>query len=428
MSGLLNAAFSAYDLAWRVASPILGANKRLQHGIGQRTLEDGLPARADVWIQGASGGESYLTWEVLRRLENPFPDRPLNVLSTTNTSQGMDILERAADDINSTRRGVTLQRRYFPFDAPRIMRKALRHARPSVAVILETEIWPGFLRACKENGTKIILANGRMNTSSLAGYLSARNTFRELAPDLVLAMSDRDARRFGTLFGFDRVKAMPNIKFDRMASTGPMPRKDNPLKGLLPAKTDFVVFGSVRKEEEGDVESLVADLHRATPRTVIGLFPRHMERIDRWKELLERNGLPWVLRSEQEGAVAPGTTILWDTFGEMIPAYALARAAFVGGSLARLGGQNFLEPLTCGVTPVIGPSWHNFSWVGRDIFDSGLALMARDRRETLDLLLGLLRETPSRASVASKVRSYIARRQGGAETVCKHIAHFLNND
>ncbi len=428
MGKLLNTAMTAYDLAWRAAVPLLGGNKRLKHGLGQRTLEDGLPAKADLWIQGASGGESYLTWEVLRRLENPLKDRSLNVLATTNTKQGMEILERAAEDINSSKRGIALQTHYFPFDAPSIMRRALAHAAPRVALILETEIWPGFLRACKEQGTKIVLANGRMNTRSLAGYLAAKGLFRELAPDLVLAMSDRDAMRFATLFGRDRVQTMPNIKFDRMGASAAMSRKDNPLKDTIAPRTDFVVFGSVRKEEEQDVERLVADLHRSMPKAVIGLFPRHMERIDRWKELLDQNGLPWTLRSEQTGTAAPGVTILWDTFGEMIPAYALCRTAFVGGSLASLGGQNFLEPLTCGVVPVVGPSWHNFSWVGEEIFQSGLVRQGQNREEVLAMLLEQLKNPPARRDVVAKVRTYIRKRQGGAKTVCKHIAHLVIND
>ncbi|WP_147822086.1 3-deoxy-D-manno-octulosonic acid transferase [Salidesulfovibrio onnuriiensis] len=428
MGAFLNTAFKVYDLAWRAAAPLLENNKRLRQGLEQRTLEGGLPARADLWIQGASGGECYLTWEVLRHLENPFPDRPCNVLATTNTKQGMEILERAAEDINSSRRGITLQAHYFPFDAPRIMRKALAHVAPRAALILETEIWPGFLRACKEQGTRIVLANGRMNPRSLAGYLAAKGLFRELAPDLVLALSERDALRFGTLFGHDRVQTMPNIKFDRMNSSSALARKDNPLKDMLAPGTDFVVLGSVRREEEREVQQLVADLHRTSPKTVIGLFPRHMERIERWKELLDLAGLPWVLRSEQNDAVKPGTTVLWDAFGEMIPAYALASTAFVGGSLAPLGGQNFLEPLTCGVVPVVGPSWHNFSWVGGEIFDSGLALMGNGREEVLALLLGQLAEPPARKAVLSKVRAYIKQRRGGAKTVCKHIAHLLIND
>jgi 3-deoxy-D-manno-octulosonic-acid transferase len=93
-----------------------------------------------------------------------------------------------------------------------------------------------------------------------------------------------------------------------------------------------------------------------------------------------------------------------------------------------MGGQNFLEPITCGVTPVIGPHWKNFAWVGQEIFDTGLAVRAADRADVLAALLRLLDETPRRADVSARGRAYIADRQGGAMAVRKQVADFLNKD
>lgn len=425
---LQSMALGTYDLLWRAATPLLRHHSRLHDGFGQRTLENDLPARADIWIQGASGGESYLTWELVRELKNPFSSRPLNVLATTNTRQGMEIIERAARETHDNKKGVTLQPRYFPFDAPRIMQTALRHVRPKVVVILETEIWPGFLHACRQQGAKVLLANGRMNPRSLAGYLAARKPLRALAPDRILAVSERDAKRFATLFGKDRVQTMANMKFDRMRAPAGNPRSDNPLREIIAPNARFVVLGSVREQEESEIGRLTARLHRKAPDAVLGLFPRHMERIDAWKERLDQHGIPWKLRSKQTGPAEPGTTLLWDTFGELVPAYALAKAAFVGGSLAPLGGQNFLEPLTCGITPVTGPSLHNFAWVGTEIFESGLAIRADDAHGVCQALLRLLDNPPRPADVKKAVHAYIRSRRGGTKTVSKHIAQFMNND
>lgn len=420
-------AFKAYDLIWRLARPVLNMNQRLTHGMGQRTLQESMPVEADIWIQAASGGECYLTREIVNTLPSITGSRSIKVLATTNTKQGMEILEKTAQDLSASKKNVSMQLRYFPFDAPSLMRSAIKSTRPKVAVVLETEIWPGFLRACKEESIPVLLANGRMNPRSLAGYLTAKKTFRELAPEAIFAVSEQDARRFGTLFGHDRVRTMPNIKFDRMISAGTTPRSRNPLSALIAPKTDFVVLGSVRKEEESDVLGMTALLHRSAPKAVVGLFPRHMERLEFWQEALDGQGLPWTLRSALRKTAEPGTIILWDTFGELIPAYGLAKAAFVGGSLAPLGGQNFLEPMTCGVVPVTGPSWHNFSWVGAEIFESGMAIRANDSEEVLNHLLSLLKKAPQRKSVAARAKSYIGDRKGGTKTVCKHIAHFINN-
>lgn len=420
-------ALKTYGLAWKAALPLLRLNGRLKDGWEQRTLAAGMPAPADLWMQAASGGEAYLAWEVLKHLK-PAGLETLRVLATTNTLQGYQTLLRAAEEINGRKSGLAVQPWYFPFDAPELMARMVRRVRPGLAVILETEIWPGFLSSCKAENVRVLLANGRMTTKSLAGYMSWPGLFRTLAPDRIMAVSETDGRRFGTLFGRERVRIMPNIKFDRMGDAGPMARKSNPLRDLIREDDPFVIFGSVRREEEHDVTRLAAGLMSARPGTVLGLFPRHMHHLDLWRKAMDGAGLNWTLRSRLTGPVRPGTVVLWDTFGELVPAYGLAKAAFVGGSLAPLGGQNFLEPLTSGVTPVTGPHWKNFAWVGREIIDSGLAVEASDWQDALESLKKIIDHPPSRREVAAAARQYIRDRRGGAEAVSKQVADFLNKD
>lgn len=426
----IDAALTAYNALWKCASPMLRLNHRLREGWDQRTLTGGLPARADLWVQAASGGEAYLAWEVLKDMVPP-DGGPLRVLATSATRQGFETLCRAADDINGRKQGLAVQPWYFPLDAPSIMRRTVAHVRPRCALILETELWPGFLDACRRQGTRVLLANGRMTARSLGGYLAWPGLFRALAPDRIMAVSEADGHRFATLFGRDRVLVMPNIKFDRMTApgpTGPTGHDDNPLAGIIPEDSPLVVFGSVRKQELAEVAGLAAGLLRARPEAVIGLFPRHLHHIPLWSRALDRAGLSCAERSRLTAPVAPGSMVLWDTFGELLPAYGLARAAFVGGSLAPLGGQNFLEPITRGVVPVIGPHWSNFAWVGREIFDSGLAVRAADPVEALAALLRLLDDTPSRDHVSARGAAYIKDRRGGAAAVRKQVADFLDKD
>jgi len=422
---LINTALAVYGLGWKAACPLLKLNHRLRDGWDQRTLTGGLPAPAHLWIQAASGGEAYLAWETLKELKSPFKET-LRVLVTTNTLQGYETLTRAADEINKENSGLAIQPWYFPFDSPDIMKRMVVHVRPTVALILETEIWPGFLNACKQFGVNVLLANGRMTTKSLGGYLAWPGLFRALGPDRIMAVSETDARRFGTLFGRDKVQIMPNIKFDRMSGAGPVARKDNLLKDLIPKAADLVVFGSVRKQEVKEVEQLAAGLMREKPNTIIGLFPRHMHHVELWQKCMDMAGLNWTLRSKLKGTAKPGTVIIWDTFGELVPAYGLAKGAFVGGSLAPMGGQNFLEPLTCGVTPVTGPHWKNFAWIGREIVESGLVIEAASWQEVLKSLVNLINKTPPKRDVAAKAKSYIRDHTGGAKSVCKQVADFLN--
>ncbi len=421
--------FTLYSAAWRAAPMFLKKNPRLREGWDERVLKTPLPS-AHLWVQAASVGEAFLAEELLKALAAlddsltaPLPE-PLTVLLTTNTSQGRDVLEKLAPALSGP--SLTISTAYFPLDAPRLMRKAVAQVRPLTAVLLESEIWPGFLNACAEQNVSTLLVNGRMSERSRARYLKLPKFFRSLAPDRVLAMSPEDAGRFGAVFGTDRVGVMQNIKFDRIP--GPdHAEKDNPLAPLLPPNAPLVVFGSVREQEEDQVLDIVSGLLQRRPETVIGLFPRHMHRLDAWKTLLSDKNIPWSLRSETTGPATAGSVIVWDTFGEMGHAFGLARAAFIGGSLAPLGGQNFLEPLAKGLRPVMGPHWTNFAWVGKEIADSGLARQVPDAAAVLDALADDLEHEPDRTGTRAAFEAYVAPRRGGAETAARLVAETLKN-
>ena len=403
--------------------PALRFNKRLAEGFNQRTLREKLP-EADIWIQAASVGEAFLAKELL---DNFKPSNPTRILVTSNTSQGIDILEQAVSEITPNNRGIAAFTAYFPFDKPTIMARAVSNVSPKIMVLLESEMWPGHLAALKKNGCKILIINGRITSKSLSRYLIWPSLWPTLSPDKILAISKNDANRFATLFGRDDVDIMPNIKFDRLGSMESTPVKKNPLKNIIPSETPFLVLGSVRHEEEHLIEKIVSDILYRQPETVIGLFPRHMHRIKYWKNTLSRMAIPWVLRSETGHIAPPGTVILWDTFGELSFAYKISKAAFVGGSLAPLGGQNFLEAVTCGIVPVIGPSWENFAWVGSEIINHGLVKIAAEWKEVTNALNNGIKNPPSHETVRKSAFEYLKTRQGGTKIACRLIHQSLNN-
>ncbi|MEF2145182.1 MAG: glycosyltransferase N-terminal domain-containing protein [Desulfovibrionaceae bacterium] len=415
--------FRLYDLLWGPALLLLKRNKRLRHGWGQRVLKDPYPGPCDLWIQAASVGEAFLAGELLPRLSNPL-DRPLRILLTTNTAEGMERLDALATILRPRRSDLLLHTAYFPLDRPRLIRKAMAQVRPRTAVLLESEMWPGFMAACRDNDVDLLLVNGRMSEKSLRGYLKFPSFFRKLAPKRILAMSEADAARFAALYGHARVDLMSNIKFDRVTPPGANGNGTNPLREILP-QTPFVVLASVREQEEPDVLRMVRGIITARPDAVVGLFPRHMHRIEPWQGILEEAGIDYQLRSAVTAPPAPGSVLLWDTMGEMGHAFELASAAFVGGSLAPLGGQNFLEPLNCGITPVIGPHWKNFAWIGGEIVDCGLVHVRQNAEAVLHELLALLAQRPDPEEVRSRFLAYVAERRGGAATACGLVAESL---
>ncbi|KPJ77179.1 MAG: hypothetical protein AMJ54_09215 [Deltaproteobacteria bacterium SG8_13] len=418
----IKAAFALYRLAWSIGLPFLQRNQRLAEGYSQRCFRSSLPPPADIWMQAASVGESFLAIELLKQLR---PHRSIHTLVTTNTGQGMQVLQRALVDNTPADGSPSATVAYFPFDKPDIMKRAVAHIRPQVAILLESEMWPAHLAALKESGSAVLVINGRMTPRSLKRYSLWPSFWHRLRPDRILAISSEDAMRFGRLFGEDRVEVMSNIKFDRLGFDAPPSSDTNPLAALFPPDAKLVVLGSVRGAEEEPVRRILLELHRKQPEAVIGLFPRHAERVQGWSAFLTDRRIPWQLRSHTAEAVTPGAVVLWDTFGEMGHAYQLAVAAFVGGSLAPLRGQNFLEPLASGVRPVIGPSWEDFHWVGTQIIERGLVRVARDWEETVELLIDDIARPKDREAVRRQAREYVKDRQGGTARACSLIMEVL---
>jgi 3-deoxy-D-manno-octulosonic-acid transferase len=420
---IMKTAFWFYNLGWKIAIPLLRKNPRLAEGFEQRIFQEKMPEKADLWIQAASGGESYLARTLL---ENLSPARPINILLTSNTRQGMDILADAVRDIRSER--MRAYAAYFPFDKPENMSRVVRHVCPKVMVLLESEIWPGLLSALKSNNCKILIINGRMTEKSLRRYRLWLSFWYALRPDKVLAISEKDAERFAALFGKETVSVMSNIKFDRFDAAA---RAENPLEKILITENPFLVLGSTGDKEEPFIEKMILRILDKQPDTLIGLFPRHMYRIPHWKAVLENLSVPWILRSEISAQncmpVSAGTVILWDVFGELAQAYQLSKAAFVGGSLIPFGGQNFLEPLICGVVPVIGPYWGNFFWIGKEIEAEGLLKIAGNWKSAADMLLAHIENSSSRETVRKAALQYIKDRQGGAATAGRIVSESLNH-
>ena len=394
-----------------------------------------------VWIQAASGGEAWLVHSLVRELlrqrevlrkgepSHVTEEQPITLLCTTCTRQGLDVLEKLGESLTAepAGRNCTLLPRYLPLDTPALMEKAMQQAAPAALVLLETELWPGLLAAARKYSVPVLVLNARMTEKSLAGYKLIRPFWQAHKPERVLAIAEKDAARFAALFGPEQVAVMPNIKFDRVAEAAAMgntsaaPRPDPVAirQGAgFEASALLTALASVREEEEDLLLPGIQELYEkksiGEQSIAIAIAPRHMHRVAAWQKKLAAAGIPCILRSEQQlqteqpisvsmdtanapasavmqkitgsgiaAAPAPPPVYLWDTFGELQKLYAIADAVFVGGSLAPLGGQNFLEPLAEGVNVCVGEYTKNFDWAGKMDLQSAVEDPALFLRESL---------------------------------------------
>ena len=415
----IKAFFSLYNLGWSAAIPLMKRNTRISDGFNQRTVRGSVPAKAHIWIHSASAGESYLSWEILKQLEF---EEPVGILVSANTRQGLDILEKAAEEINGKHGSVHVRVSFSPFDKPDLMDRAVKHIDPWLMVLVELEIWPGLLMALKNKKRPVLIVNGRLTEKSLNRYLMFSSLWKHLAPENICAMSDDDAARFKILFPESHVATVSNMKFDRVPLCSDTPSEDNgknPLTPLIEPGKPVIVMGSVREEEEQEVFDIIRKIKNDLPQARIFVFPRHMHRLEAWSVRLPAISEDWALRSAVKGS-GP-SLILWDTFGELTHAYRIADAAFVGGSLAPLGGQNFLEALACGVIPVTGPSWDNFYWVGQGIVDKGLLDIGQSWNSVAEKLIRHALNPLPRSQVKTMTDDYLRPFRGGTRIICAEI-------
>ncbi len=420
---LMGICMELYDLLWQMLLPLIKRHPRLKSSAADR-LNPSHYRPADIWIQAASAGETKIAVALLEKLRLP---EHIQVLVTTCTAQGMEILENGRKHIHSAH--VRLD--WLPFDRPASIARILDRISPRCVVLLETELWPGLLLGLKKKQIPFLILNARMSRKSFHGYRAVKFLWSTLCPAQVLAVSLLDASRFQRIFPQSRVQTMSNIKFSCLSCFSPESCVDAPpeavriLEKTLPDSAKLTVFASIRRQEESLVEQMIQELFSSYPHQVIALFPRHMHRIRHWKKRLQKAGISFCMRSELDGMgkgdIWPGKVIVWDVFGEMAEVFSRAQAVFMGGSLKPLGGQNFLEPLLMGTPVVTGPYIEDFSWVGQEIFSTGIAQKARSADQAVSLLLEILKSREDRSLIRKKTMAYVANFQDGVQTACQAI-------
>ncbi len=435
-----------YNLVWAVVLPFLRHHPRLARSFVQRTDTAAHLTTADIWIQAASAGEALLAVRLVQGLSF---QNPVQILVTTTTDQGMGIL-RDAFKKKPVFSQISLSLGWFPFDCPAVAARAVKRVNPKVMVLLETELWPALLHQLRRQHSRILVVNGRMSAKSSRHYRTTKWLWNRIAPHEVLAVSGIDARRFSRVFAQAQVAVMPNMKFETLESLTAHPGATEPgtsshgtsetgvsdtgtTKTVSTALADIVqgplplsVFASIRRQEERQVLKMIHSLFDQHPKQVIALFPRHMHRIEAWKRRLKKSGIPFFLRSALSCPPAVPGILLWDRFGEMRQVFAYARTVFMGGSLAPLGGQNFLEPLLQGAPVVTGPFWDDFFWVGNQVFDKGLVIRKPDWRTAAHAMAVCLAQDENREKRRQKARAYVQSRSGGTDTACRAILAALS--
>ena len=417
-----------YSWAWRLLLPLAlarlwwrGRREPLYRAwLGERLGRyRNAPPRGDdatllVWVHAVSLGETRAAAPLLDALRQAQPG--LRVLLTHMTASGRDAGRGLLRDGD-------LQL-WLPYDLPGALRRFLRHWRPALGVLMETEIWPNLLAVCAEQGVPLLLANARLSPRSAARWARwprlAAAAFGAITS--AAAQTADDAARLRALGVVDAIVA-GNLKFDRPS--------DAQLHALgrrwrAQAARPVLLLASTREQNGVAEESLLLDAMPAAlrARVLVVLVPRHPPRFDGVARIAQQHGLRVARRSE---ALPAADTELWlgDSLGEMAAYFAMADAAFVGGSLLPLGGQNLIEACAEGCPVVMGPHTFNFAQAAEQAAAAGAMRQVDDAAAVLRALQDWLDQPTRREAAQRAALAFSAAHRGAAAAHAAWISKHL---
>ena len=393
-----------------------------------------------IWLHAVSVGEALSSVALAKKLKEKYPERPLIVSTTTITGQSI-ARERMpfADAVI-----------YFPLDWAFCVKRVLAAVKPAIVIVLETEIWPNFLREAGRSGVPVVFVSGRISDRSFTRYQKwlGRAGFY-LRPLLQSAMgnasaflmqSERDAERVRELGApADRVKVNGNLKYDQeLPKATPLAewfeREVNEKK-----RRPLIVAGSVVANEEPLALIAFGVLQGEHRDALLVMAPRKPERFDAAEQYIEDSHQKFIKRSQLSVALPSGAqaknefselspgvaVVLLDTIGELASLYRIADGVFVGGSLVESGGHNILEPAAFGKVPVFGPSMENFADMSQRFVAAEAAVQVESPEDAGVTWIELLRSPERMTRMGATAKRLVEESRGATDRALAEIAAHL---
>jgi 3-deoxy-D-manno-octulosonic-acid transferase len=370
-----------------------------------------------VWVHALSIGELLSAGTLIRRLRQELHDRPLYVSVSTASAFAM-----ACDRFGPSCDGVF----YFPYDTAFAVHRCLDAVDPALIVLVETDIWPGFLDDVRSRGISCLLVNGRLSPKSFRRYGRLRVLFEPAFRIFhrIYPQSPAEGQRFLAMgVAPEQLRRSGNLKFDVAAA---IPDPD----ALAALRTEFfvsddsriLIAGSTHRGEEEIVRSCFLRLRNEFPSLRLIVVPRRPERGFEVLQLFQQSGTEAVLMSALDRSTA---VVVVDRMGYLSRLYPLAELAVIGGSFVPQGGQNPIEPAACGKPVLFGPDMHDFPDVAAQLLEAGGAIQAANEQELFAACHELLSNPEEARSMGERARQVVREHQGATETIVKEVVGLL---
>ncbi|MEJ2455467.1 MAG: lipid IV(A) 3-deoxy-D-manno-octulosonic acid transferase [Candidatus Thiodiazotropha sp.] len=370
-----------------------------------------------IWVHAVSVGEVLAISRLVQQLLERYPERP--VLITTATPTGAErVMALFGDEV---------EHRYAPIDLPWVVRRFLRSYKPSLLILVETEIWPNLIHHAKQAGVPILLANARLSLRSARGYHRVAALTREALRNITLIAphGEADGERFLTLGARpEQVKVTGSIKFD-IHLPGSLRERADVMRRDWGGQRPVWLAASTHEGEDELVLQAHAAVRSRFEDALLVLVPRHPERFDRVAQLVEEAGFPLVRRSEQRPCDENTAVFLGDSMGELTLFMGASDLAFIGGSLVPHGGHNILEAAAQGVAVVFGPHMFNFSEISELFLAQGAAVQVESVDALATQVIVWLGDASERSRIGETGLALVDRNRGALERLMQLVDKLL---
>ncbi|WP_425493827.1 lipid IV(A) 3-deoxy-D-manno-octulosonic acid transferase [Dyella silvatica] len=362
-----------------------------------------------LWVHAVSVGEVNAAEPLIKALRDSYPNAPLVV--TTVTPTGSERVRQLFGD--------SVVHVYLPYDLPFAVSRFLQRVRPRLAIIVETEIWPNLYFACRRRGIPLMIVNARLSERSLRGYKPMGGLVRSALSCvcLIAAQSRTDAARYH-LLGADpsTILVSGNMKFDMPVADGAVPAGEE-LRQQWGRLRPVWIAGSTHEGEEMPVLEAHLEVLKRLPDALLLIAPRHPERFKMVEHSARSLGFSVATRSADRVPSESHQVFVIDAMGELMPFYAAADLAFVGGSLIPIGGHNVLEPAALSTPVLVGPHTFNFEEITLTLIREGGGARVKGKEDLGKEVLRLLLDTARRERMGASARVVFDSERGAVRRV-----------
>lgn len=402
-----------------------GFYQRIKQSIGYLPpdLKEKISNRHAIWVHAASVGEIVAASPIVREMRKNHSHEVIivSVVTATGFRMAHQII-KGADAIL-----------YFPLDLPFLTDRILTIVRPRMIVLVETEIWPNFLRIAEEKHIPVMMMNGRISQRSASRYrLITFFTRHVLSTIRVFCMQSRIDAQYIIDIGADpnKVIVTGNTKYDQTYGIVTEDEKKRFLRELGFAQGTYPIFiaGSTHKPETEPVLHAFKAIKQQFPTAKLIIAPRYILQADVIRDEGVRQGVLLVKRSDMKaGKSVPASYdgVILDTIGELGRVYSLGDLIFVGGSLARIGGHNILEPAAHGKPIVVGPNMFNFVEIFDLLSSRGACVMVRNEDEFVQTCLDILLHKDKAKQMQDSCLAIVRENQGATKKNLDELQRLL---